>query len=83
MAPTSEVDILGNVSNHVYYLLLLVELQTLLREISEAYGLADVKLPAVRLLDAKKEFYEGALSCSVVAYDSHLLITGEVIVEVL
>ena len=82
MAPAAQVDIFGNVSHHINHFLLFVELQSLLREIAEAHGLADVEPAAVGLLYAKQQFYEGALAGSVVADDAHLFVAGEVVVEV-
>ena len=80
---TAHVDVLGNVLHHIDHLLLLVELQTLLGEIAETHGIANVEPSAVGWHKTKEQSDERGLSRAVVAHDAHLLEAGEVIIEVL
>lgn len=80
---TPQVDIVGNGSDDIYHLLLLVKLQALLREIAETDGLANHDTSLVRLHLSQQHLDEGRLPRAVIPHDTHLLKTGEVIVEVL
>ena len=83
MTATSKVDVFSDVAHNIYHLLVLTELQAILREIAETDGVADIEATAVGLLFAQQEFDEGRLSRAVASDDAHLLETCEVVVEVL
>ena len=55
----TQVDIIGNLCNDINHLLVFLELQSLLREITEANRLTDVKLTAVRLNFTQEHLDEG------------------------
>ena len=82
MATATPINILGNVGYDVYYLLLLVKFQSFLREIAKANGFAYVETPAVGLYLAKQHFDERRFTRTVIAHDTHLLETCEVVVKV-
>ena len=82
LAAAAEVDVLGNVAHDVDDLLLLVELQALLREVAEANGVADNDATLVDRHLTKQHLDEGRLARAVVAHDAHLLEAREVVVEV-
>ena len=78
----THVDILGNVLYDIDHFLLLIELQSFLREIAEAYGVADVEASAVGRHQTKEHANESGLAGAVVAHDAHFLETGEIIIKV-
>ena len=79
----TQVDIIGNLSNDINHLLVFLELQSLLREITEANRLTDVKLTAIRLNFTQEHLDEGRLTRSVITHDTHLLESGKVVIEVI
>ncbi len=81
-SPATQVDVVGNVGYHVYDLFVLVKLQSLLREIPEAYRLAYVKLSSVRRHESQEHFHKGGFACAVVSDNAHFLEPGEIVVEV-
>ena len=48
MFASTHIDIFGDILNNVYHLHLVVELQSLLREIAKTHGIANIKLSAIR-----------------------------------
>ena len=73
----------SNVRYHVYHLHLLVELQSVLRIIPETYRFADIECTAVRFLQSHQNLDERRLSGTVVSNDTHFLVTGKDIREVI
>ena len=82
MSATAQINIFGNVGNNVYHLFLFVKLQSFLREIAKTNGFADVETSAIGLHLAKQHLDERRFSRTIVAHDTHLLETCEVIVKV-
>ena len=83
MLSTAHVDIFGDVLHDVDHLHLLVELQSLLGEIAEAHGVADVESSAVGRHQSEEQPDKRGLARTVISHDAHLLEAREVIVEVL
>ena len=79
----TQVDIIGNLSNDINHLLVFLELQSLLREITEANRLTDVKLTAVRLNFSQEHLDKGRLTRTVITHDSHLLESGKIIIKII
>ena len=73
----SELYHFGYVLHHVNHLHLLVKLQSLLRIVTEAHGLAYVKRSLVGLLLAHQNLDEGRFSGTVVSHDTHLFVACE------
>ena len=80
---TTHVNVVSNIGDNVNHLLLFIEMQSFLREISEAYGIANDDMSLVRLYLTQQHLDECRFTCAVIAHDTHLLEAGEVIVEVL
>ena len=78
-----KVDVFRNIFYHIDNLLLVVKLQSLLREISKPHGVTDVESSTIRSHLSKQHFYKSRLSRTVVAYDTHLLKSCEVVIEIL
>ena len=73
----------GNVGYDINHLHLFIEFQPLLRVIAETDGLADFQLAAVRFLFPHQNLDEGRLTGTVVSHDTHLLVTGEDVGEII
>ena len=82
-AAVAQVNDFGNVPHDIYHLHLLVKLQSLLRIVAEADGLAHIEGAAVRLLQAHQDFDERGFPGAVVADDAHLLVAGEDVREMI
>ena len=78
----TQLDNFGNVLHHVDDLHLLVELKPILRVVAETDGLADVQRTAVGLHQPHQYLDEGRFARSVVAHDTHLLVAGEDVGEI-
>ena len=83
MLATTHVDIFSDVLHNIDHLLLLVKLQPFLREIAKAHGISNVEAPAIQWLHAEEHPNKGRFTRTVVANNTQLLETGEVIIEVL
>ena len=83
MLPAPHVDILCDVAHHIDDLLVFIEVQSFLREIAEAYGIANIELTLVDGFQSEQHLDECRLACAVVAHDAHLLVTREVVIEIL
>ena len=83
MLASTHIDRFGDILNNVYHLHLVVELQSLLREIAKTHGIANIKLSAIRRYLSQKHFYECRLTCAVVSNDTHFLKAREIVIEVL
>ena len=83
MFTSAHIDIFGYILNNVYHLHLVVELQSLLREIAKTHGIANIKLSAIRRYLSQKHFYECRLTRAVVSNDTHFLKAREIVIEVL
>ena len=79
---SAKIDVVGNVCDDIDDLLVIVELQSFLREIAKAHRLANVELTRVRWHDTEEHFDERRLAGAVVADNAHLLEPREVVVEV-
>ena len=82
MFSAAHVDILCNVAHDINYLLLLIKLQTLLREIAETHGITDIETALVWLYQSEQHLQECGFARTVAAHYTHFLKAGEVIVEV-
>ncbi len=80
---TTQVDIIGDICNDVDDFLILIKLQSVLREIAELHSLSDIELATVGWHDTEKHLNERRLSRTVVSHDAHLLETREVVIEVI
>ena len=83
LLPAAQVNIFCCPANSIDDLHLLVELHPLLTVIAEADGLAHDEASAVGLHQPQQHLDESALACAVIAHDAELLVTREVVVEVL
>ena len=83
MLAATHIDIFSDVADDIDDFLLFIKLQSLLREIAEAHGIADVETAFVGWHLSQEQLEEGGLACAVVAHDAHLLEPREIIVEVL
>ena len=79
----AQVDIVGYLRDDIYHLLVFPELESLLREIAKAHSLTNVKLTAIRLHLAQEHLDESRFSRTIITYDTHLLKSGKVVVEVI
>ena len=80
---TAHVDILRDILHHVDHLLLLVKLQALLREVAKPHRVANVEATTVRWHHTQQHLDKRRLTRTVVAHDTHLLKSREVIVKIL
>ena len=83
LTSTAQVHIVGDGSYHIDDLILLVKLQTFLREVAELHRLAYHDASFVNGLQSQQHFDKCRLSRTIVANDTHLLKAREVVVEVL
>ena len=83
MLAVAQVDIVGYLRDDIYHLLVFPELESLLREIAKAHSLTNVKLTAIRLHLAQEHLDESRFSRTIITYDTHLLKSGKVVVEVI
>ena len=82
--PTAtQVHVVGNSRYHVDDFVLLVELQTLLREVAELHRLAYHDASFIYRHQSQQHLDERRFARSVAAHDAHLLEAREVVVEVL
>ena len=82
MPATSKVDVIGNVGNDVYYLLVVSEFESFLREIAKAHGFANIEFPAIRFHQSEQHFDKGRFSSTVVAYNAHFFEAGKVVIKI-
>ena len=82
VATTAKVYVVGNVGYDVDNLLVVSEFQSVLREVTEADGFADVEFATVGAYQSDQHLDECRLARAVVAHDSHLFESGKVVVEV-
>ena len=78
----TQIHVLGYRTHDINHLHLLVELQPLLTVVTETNGLAHVKMPAVWSDLSHKHLDESRLTRTVVTDNTHFLITGENVIEV-
>ena len=83
MFAATHVNVLGNILHDIYDLLLIIKLQTFLGEIAKANSITNIKSPTVRSYYSQEHLDEGRLASTIIPYNTHLLETGEIIVEVL
>ena len=83
LTSTSQFDDFGNVLNHIDDLHLFVELQSFLRVITETDGFTNIQCTRIGLLFAHQYLDESGFSRTVIAHDTHLLITGKDVGEIL
>ena len=82
MLASTHIYVFGNVLYDINHLHLVVELQSLLREISETHRIANIKFSIIRSNLSQQHFYKCRLTCTIVTNNSHLLESREVIVEI-
>ena len=83
MLTATHINIFRNVLYDIDYFLLLIKLQSFLREITEAHSIANVKTATVWRHHPQEHFDKGGFTRTVIAHDTHFLETGKVIVEIL
>ena len=80
---TSHIDIFSDVLHDIEYFLLFVKLQSLLGKIAEANSIANVESATIWRYHSQEHLDESGFARAVIANDTHLLETGEVVVEIL
>ena len=77
----AQVDLFGDLRHHVDHAHPLVEFQSLLAVIAEPDRFADIDHTAVGPFDSREQLQERRFPAAVVADDSQLFITGEIVIE--
>ena len=78
----TQIDIIGDISDGIDDFLILIKLQSVLREIAKLHRLTDIELATVGGHDAKEHLDKSRLPRTIVSHDTHLLEAGEVIIEI-
>ena len=79
----TQIHVFGDRLHHVDHFHLLIELQAILTVITETNGLADIEMAAIGSHLPHQHLDKGRFARTVIPDNTHLLVTGENIVEIL
>ena len=82
MLAVTHVNVFGDVSYDVNYLLFFVKFKAFLREVAEPDGVSNIYFSFIDFHQSEQHFDESRLSRSIIAHDAHLLVSGKIVVEI-